>query len=258
MNSNAGGANSPMLPPLLRKAVGDAGFDVTLGSDAEWERLGVSGLAGSVWVLPVRAGAMLALDSPATLREFQTVTWTEVPLPASAAGAVRCPTPADLYHTLRLVRVLLDQMPPRPEQRFQRRLEEITSTEAEAVVRQRVGQGLFREMLMDYWEGKCAVTSLAVPELLRASHAKPWKDSTDAERLDVHNGFMLAVHLDALFDQGFMTFRDDGESEFSPKLSEDTRFLLLGNEPLRLARVAEGHRRYMRHHREHVFVGPMK
>lgn len=242
-----------MLPPLLRKAAGDAGFDLALGSDAEWERFGVSGLAGSVWILPVRAGALLAIDSPAALREFQTVTWTDVPLPSAAAGAVRCPTPADLYHTLRLVRVLLDQMPPRPEQRFQRKLEEITRTEAEAVVRQRVGQGLFREMLMDYWEGKCAVTGLAVPELLRASHAKPWKDSTDAERLDVHNGFLLAVHLDALFDQGLMTFRDDGVAELSPKLSEGTRILLHCNEPLQLSRVAEGHRRYMRHHREYVF-----
>lgn len=38
--------------------------------------------------------------------------------------------------------------------------------------------------------------------LLRASHAKPWKDSSDAEHLDVYNGLLLAVHLDALFDRG--------------------------------------------------------
>jgi len=60
--------------------------------------------------------------------------------------------------------------------------------------------------LLDLWEGRCAVTGLAVPELLRASHIKPWADcETDAERLDVYNGFLLAPHLDAAFDLGFIT-----------------------------------------------------
>ena len=58
------------------------------------------------------------------------------------------------------------------------------STEAERLVVQRVGQGIFRAGLLEYWEGRCAVTSLAVPELLRASHIKPWADcGSDAERL---------------------------------------------------------------------------
>lgn len=37
-----------MLPPLLRKAVEDVGFDLTFGADAEWTRLGASGLEGRV------------------------------------------------------------------------------------------------------------------------------------------------------------------------------------------------------------------
>ncbi|MBA4160154.1 MAG: hypothetical protein H0X65_22235, partial [Gemmatimonadetes bacterium] len=52
----------------------------------------------------------------------------------------------------------------------------------EAIVRQRVGQDLFREPLLEHWERRCAVTGLDMPELIRASHAKPWKDATDAER----------------------------------------------------------------------------
>ena len=55
-----------MLPPLLKKATGDAGFDLLLGSDAEWERIGVSGLEAVAWVVPVGAGALLAVaDSDA-------------------------------------------------------------------------------------------------------------------------------------------------------------------------------------------------
>jgi hypothetical protein len=74
---------------------------------------------------------------------------------------------------------------------------------------QRVGQDLFRDGLLDYWDGICAVTGLAVPELLRASHIKPWVDcDTDAERLDLFNGLLLAPKLDAAMDRGFITIDD--------------------------------------------------
>src|SRR5690606_29795564 len=159
-----------MLPALIRKAVEDAGFDLILGEDAEWTRIGVSGVEGHVWVVPVSKGALLALGPGVAASEFQTVTWTDVPLPPGAVRAARFRTLPELYDALRRVRVLLNQTPPLPEKRLEERLREISSTEAEAVVRQRVGQDLFREMLMEYWDGRCAVTGLAVPELLRASH----------------------------------------------------------------------------------------
>lgn len=72
---------------------------------------------------------------------------------------------------------------------------------------------------MDYWGGACAVTGIALPELLRASHAKPWaKCDTDQERLNVFNGFLRCAHLDALFDRGLMTFEEDGKTVFPPDL----------------------------------------
>jgi predicted restriction endonuclease len=128
------------------------------------------------------------------------------------------------------------------------------STEAERFVVQRVGQDLFREGLLDYWEGRCAITGLAVPELLRASHIKPWGDCrTDAERLDVFNGVLLAPHLDATFDRGFITLADDGTVTVSPTLGYDDREILGLDQPLRALRLAEGHRRYLPWHRERVF-----
>jgi putative restriction endonuclease len=60
------------------------------------------------------------------------------------------------------------------------------ATEVERLVVQRVGQDLFRNGLLDYWEGRCAITRLAVPQLLRASHIRPWADCTaEADWLDV-------------------------------------------------------------------------
>ena len=70
--------------------------------------------------------------------------------------------------------------------------------------------------MMRYWGGRCAISGISEPALLRASHAKPWKDSTDAERLDVHNGLLLAVHLDAAFDAGLICVGEHGRILVSP------------------------------------------
>ena len=240
-----------MLSPLLRKAAGDAGFDLQLGTDREWERFGVSGIDGVVWVLPSGTGALLALPPSIAAGEFATITWADVP-PPHGTRVVRCATPRELYEAMRRVRVLLAQKPPLPQARFQEKLAAITTTEAEAIVRRRVGQGLFREMLLDYWDGRCAVTGLDVPELLRASHAKPWSASTEEERLDPYNGVLLAVHLDLLFDRGLMTFDDEGKAVLSELLSSEARALLTPG-PMRLQRVTPQHLAYLSYHRANVF-----
>lgn len=129
-------------------------------------------------------------------------------------------------------------------------------TEVERLVRQRVGQDVFREALLDYWGGACAVTGLALPDVLRASHAKPWADCTsDEERLDVFNGFLLVAHLDALFDRGLITFDAGGDLVIGPRLSAEHRASLHLNEGLRLRWVAPEHLPFLRWHREHVFRG---
>ena len=99
------------------------------------------------------------------------------------------------------------------------------------------------------------MTGLAVPELLRASHIKPWADcESDAERLDVYNGFLLAPHLDAAFDRGLITVADDdGALVVSDALDADAQATLGLDQPLRACGLAERHRRYLRWHRERVF-----
>jgi putative restriction endonuclease len=121
----------------------------------------------------------------------------------------------------------------------------------------RVGQELFRAGLLEYWEGRCALTGLAVTELLRASHIKPWADcASDAERLDVFNGLLLAPHLDAVFDRGFITVADDGSVLVSSALGGEERRVLGLDAPLRVRGLGEGHRAYLPWHRERVFKCP--
>jgi predicted restriction endonuclease len=96
---------------------------------------------------------------------------------------------------------------------------------------------------------------------LRASHAKPWADcQTDAERLDVFNGFLLAPDLDALFDRGFITFSGDGALLVSPEVTaaQLASLRLSGLENLRLRWITSNHRTYLVWHREKVFRSDLK
>lgn len=132
-----------------------------------------------------------------------------------------------------------------------------STTEALRLTKQRVGQNLFRQALMDYWGGACAVTGLHLPELLRASHAKLWADcATDTERLDVFNGFLLSAQLDALFDSGLVTFDDTGLLVSSAKLTTVHRLLLglTDDPPLRLRWISPAHLPYLVWHRQFVFI----
>ncbi|MFH5803946.1 HNH endonuclease [Alienimonas sp. DA493] len=138
------------------------------------------------------------------------------------------------------------------EARAAQRDDGLTETERDAVVQSRVGQGRFRRDVLNAWDG-CAVTGIADAALLRASHVKPWKDSTDAERLDPANGLALIAPLDHLFDAGFVTFEDDGELIRHPGLQADAAAAFGLIDSMRLRAVPEGLLPYLSHHREHVF-----
>jgi putative restriction endonuclease len=128
-----------------------------------------------------------------------------------------------------------------------------SATEAVRLTKQRMGQELYRQALLDYWSG-CAVTGIEQPELLRASHAKPWTEcGSDEERLNVFNGFLLCAHLDALFDRGLLSFTDDGVGLLSPVLSQRTVEQLQLNANLRLRWVAPDHHVFLQWHRQFVF-----
>ncbi|CAJ8708813.1 HNH nuclease [Burkholderia pseudomallei] len=118
-------------------------------------------------------------------------------------------------------------------------------------VNARRGQGQFREDLLRLWGGACAVTGLECREVLRASHVKPWADSTPKQRLDSRNGLLLSANLDALFDKGLITFDDDGQMQISPRLDAKHREALGLPKPLRFAPKELA--AYLKYHRDNVF-----
>jgi predicted restriction endonuclease len=80
----------------------------------------------------------------------------------------------------------------------------------------------------------------------------PWALSDDHEKLDPFNGLLLAVHYDALFDQGWVTFDDDGRLLISSSLSPEARQLLHLEDSARLRFVLPGHIEYLRFHRANI------
>lgn len=128
-------------------------------------------------------------------------------------------------------------------------------TERQQMITTRTAQSRYRSALEKMWGGKCPLTGVSIPALLRASHAKPWKDCTDAERMDPYNGFLLEARMDALFDQGYISFADDGTILFSSRLSDDDiQALSLHTVVQVLPQLAPEHRAYLQWHRTNVFL----
>ena len=129
-------------------------------------------------------------------------------------------------------------------------------TERQGLVRTRLGQHKYKVEQLDLWDGACAVTGITEPTLLRASHAKPWSDPTitDAERLDPANGLPLVVHLDALFDAGWISFADDGALLISPRLANGVVVLYGLRNGLRLRHAPNrAQASYLNYHRTRIF-----
>jgi len=89
---------------------------------------------------------------------------------------------------------------------IQRRV--VDATERQILTQARIGQGRFRADVTRLWgRGEaCALTGIALPEILIASHIKPWRDSDDEQRLDPANGLLLVAHADKLFDRHLLSF----------------------------------------------------
>lgn len=127
----------------------------------------------------------------------------------------------------------------------------LTGEEKEVITKARINQSKFREMLLKKY-GKCCLCSVRNPDLLVASHIKPWSVSTPQERVDINNGLLLCPNHDRLFDKGFITFTDEGMIIISDKLNMvDCVYLNVKNEMH--VDLTEAGRQYIKYHRENEF-----
>lgn len=130
--------------------------------------------------------------------------------------------------------------------------EKIPLTEKMQLMKARIGQGDFREKLL-METAICPVTQIADERILVASHIKPWAISSPKEKLDPKNGLVFTPTYDKLFNDGFISFEDDGTMLISPWLSPLT-VKKLGIAPNRKYQIPiKGRENYMKYHREKIF-----
>jgi hypothetical protein len=236
---------TPLDRLRLEKAAADCGFEMTAVPHADGLELRSARFPETVLVrvageksFEVTASDLAILDQTA------------------GSGLLKVEGYGELYSLLRTTAALARTKPNRVADEFKKMTATMPkTTEAERLVIQRVGQGLFRGALLDYWQGKCCVTGLDVPELLRASHIRPWAQcETDEQRLDVFNGLLLAPHLDALFDAGLMTVDSAGVVQLSAKLTTERLTALGLTGKLQVAGLRTEHHTYLNFHLLNVWV----
>jgi len=131
----------------------------------------------------------------------------------------------------------------------------LAETQREAVIQARRGQGIFRQRV-SMLERHCRVTGVSNHEHLWASHCKPWRDSTNEQRLDGENGLLLTPSIDHLFDRGFIGFEGNGALLISPVAHKPSleRMGVRTSERINVGVFSEGQRRYLEWHREYIFL----
>ena len=83
----------------------------------------------------------------------------------------------------------------------------------------RLDQSVFRKMMLENYDGKCCLTGLSIPEVLRASHISAWSED-EKNRLNPENGLCLSATYDAAFDRHLISFDEDYRMILSKRLKE--------------------------------------
>jgi putative restriction endonuclease len=145
---------------------------------------------------------------------------------------------------------------------WERRLEDqvesdvsVNETDREAIIRARRGQGIFKQRVMEI-ESCCRITGVNNLNHLLASHCKPWRDSSNEERLNGENGLLLTPSIDHLFDRGFIGFENSGNLIISP-VAHRPSLTRMGVETTRSVNVGtftQGQREFLEYHRNAVLL----
>jgi predicted restriction endonuclease len=107
--------------------------------------------------------------------------------------------------------------------------------------------------------GQCPFSKITDERLLIASHIKPHKicikENKPDEDIDHLNGLALSPTYDYLFDQGYITFLDDGTLICGTLLSPLTweRVNINPSSKNKMRIFPEGREMYLNYHRENVF-----
>lgn len=118
-------------------------------------------------------------------------------------------------------------------------------------------QIFYKDTLMHEFHHACPICNIDIPHMLIASHIKPFRVCAHVfEALDHHNGLLLCRNHDYLFDQGYITFDDQGSIMISPSLKTSLYSAFCIHESMHLSKeyVNENRSLFLDYHRNHIFM----
>jgi putative restriction endonuclease len=128
------------------------------------------------------------------------------------------------------------------------------------LIKIRINQNTFRQIVLTNYQNKCAISDLDIPELLVASHIIPWAKN-EKERMNPENGICLSVLYDKAFDKGLIGIRKSYEIIVSSRLSlkSDACFFkrFFGNIAglkLNLPKKYQPAKEFLEYHLDNIFV----
>ncbi|MBR6988391.1 MAG: HNH endonuclease [Bacteroidaceae bacterium] len=129
----------------------------------------------------------------------------------------------------------------------------------ERMVNVRVNQNVFRTMILNNYEWKCAITGIDIPSLLIASHIIPWAERADT-RLDPENGICLSPLYDKAFDEGLISLNDNYEVILSDDLKKKSseEYFQENFKPIERKKIFQPfdhkpNKEYLEYHRDMIF-----
>ena len=130
-------------------------------------------------------------------------------------------------------------------------------TERQNMQTVRAKQSAYRHDVIALWHGQCAVTGVNETKWLIASHIKPWRESTDSERVDPKNSLLLAPNYDKLFDRGVISFNSSNGKILLPEKMGATFWRNLDrlgiNDEKSLSFIPDGTEKYLDYHQNTIF-----
>jgi len=138
----------------------------------------------------------------------------------------------------------------------------IGATEVTVQTTARRGQQFFRQAVLNAYGVRCCISGIGVPDLLIASHIKPWRVCSD-DRLNLRNGLCLSSIHDAAFDAGLVTLDEQMRLVLSRDLKSylphallEQNFTAFEGKRIRLPeKLAEPDPDLLNYHRSIVFIG---
>lgn len=148
------------------------------------------------------------------------------------------------------------------EEKYENILYDIQGRKGNDVIRMvktRVNQSVFRQMILSNYSYKCAISGIDFPELLVASHIMPWSKNEE-HRLNPENGICFSALYDKAFDKGLIGVNTNHEIIFSDTIKKkketeffNTYFKSIENQKILVAQKYAPRKDFLEFHLDTIF-----